>query len=410
VGPCGDRAEFEQGAEVGGERVDGLVSLVGVVAHRGADDEREIVGEGQRLAGDVFLVNEGGEDRADGEDVGAGVDGRGVAPRLFGAHEAGRAEGVAVEGGLVVGVEESSEPEVDHPDVIVAGLVGCDEDVGGGEVAVENAVAMGARGGGAELQHEAKAIVDGEVAETTVFGDGRTVDELHGDVGATDARGFGDGARVEDGDDVGMAKGAKGEGFGGEAARGLARAQGGGEGLEGHLAAERTLAGAVDHTGAALAEHAEEVVLAECGGGEGAGGGESERGGRVVEHEVGTLIGGEERFEQRGEGRIVGMQVGDQGGAIARGQRLGLREERLGESPGVESGVGGIGVDGGLSSPCAGGGWAPWRFHAGPSRFPLEGWYESQHDRQARAKRQSCSTVEGLVSMATAASAMVSPR
>ena len=48
--------------------------------------------------------------------------------------------------------------------------------------------------------------------------------------------------------------------------------------------------------------------------------------------------------------------------------------------------------------------------HARAVGFRSEGPSESQQERHARAKRQSCSTVEGLTSMAMLVSAMVSPR
>jgi hypothetical protein len=85
VRACGDGSMIEQAAEVGGEGVDGLVAFRGLVAPRGADDEREVGGDRQRRARDVLVIHERRQHGADREDVGAGVDGGGVARAVRGS-------------------------------------------------------------------------------------------------------------------------------------------------------------------------------------------------------------------------------------------------------------------------------------------------------------------------------------
>ena len=122
------------------------------------------------------------EDHPQGVHVGALVDGGGVGGHLLGAHVAGRAEQLAGLGqagrGQQVGVGGAGHAEVEH--LRLAGLV--HQDVGGLEVAVDDALVVGVLH---RVAHPRQQLQAGRRASAAVAAgvlvQGQAADELHGE-------------------------------------------------------------------------------------------------------------------------------------------------------------------------------------------------------------------------------------
>ena len=219
---------------------------------------------------------------------------------LFGAHVLERAEddaGVGEEGlAGEIGVEGFGEAEVDDLGDGEA-FDGFDEDVGGLDIAVDDALLVGVVDGLADGDEEFDALAGGEVVAFGVGGDGESVDELHDEEGEA----LGGGAGVEDLSDVGVVHEGEGAAFGVEAGDDGFGAHAGFDDFEGDVAADGFgLCGEIDGAHAAFAEDALDFVVADGGGG-GVGGGE----------EIGgAFVGGEELGDLFEEGGVIGAGVG----------------------------------------------------------------------------------------------------
>ena len=217
----------------------------------------EDVGEasGEKLVGDD----------AEGVDVGAGVDFGGVAGGLFGGHVVeGSEEGTdfgSGGGGVEVGVGGFGEAEVED-----FGLAGVgDEDVGGFQIAVDDALGVGVVDGVGDEGDEGEAFAKGEVFRLGVGVEREAVDELHGEVGLeTEGRVLSSG--VEDGGDIGMLEKSEDFGFEVEAFEGGRGKVAGTNDLEGDDAVGLLLDGFVDRAHAAFADEADDDVGPDGGG------------------------------------------------------------------------------------------------------------------------------------------------
>ncbi len=302
-GAGGDGAPVEEGAEVFREGLGGGVAVGGFLGEAFKDNGFEVAGEvwgegaggrgiGVEDLGDDLVGGGGFEDRvesgefveggAEAVEVGAVVDGLFGRTRLFWAHVAGRAEERAGEAeGGVVGA--AGEAEVGEPDA----SIGVADEVGGFDIAVDDAPAVGVGEGfgGLEAPIGDVAFGDGGMGVAGVakaLGEVASFDELHGVV--ADPFGRTDG---EDGDDIGMVEAGDGLGLALEALHGDFVGHGAEpKDFEGDAAAEGDLFGFVDHAHAAAADFADEAEVAELGGGIGGG-----AGGSVDELEAGDGLG-----------------------------------------------------------------------------------------------------------------------
>ena len=319
-----DEATGDEAAQVLGEGLGGGVAGGGLALHGAADDRREGAG-GRGGGGEEWFgatgehgveelggaqVGEGRgageevvEDGTEGVDVAAGVDG--LAAGLLGRHVADRSEqgagggdvGDGVGGaGIGIGIcplgQVLGEAPVD--DDGLAELA--DEDVGGLEVAVDDAVAVGVSDGvcgGDHLREQGEA--GGEaLAGGDALLERAALDELHAQEGAAELVA----AEVVEGDDAGVLQAGGDRGLAGEALDGGGvEAQ---ELLDGDRAAELAVLGAADGTEAAAREHLGEAVAA---GGRGLGAGGLPRGLGAVPGGVGGL----ERLGGGGGVRDVGL-------------------------------------------------------------------------------------------------------
>jgi hypothetical protein len=236
--------------------------------HLGHDGLRR--GARERGLADEHLVGHG----AEGVDVAAGAD-VAVAHGLFGTHVARRAEGHA---GLRHAIAGLARGEGDA-EVGDEGAAVVQQDVLGLDVAVDDAALVGVVEGGCDFLGEADGVGDGElllageaVAEGLAFDVGHDVVE---ELGADATRSFAAlrmtkvrGARVEEGQDVGMLQVRGGLDLAEEALGADDGGEFGAEDLDGDLAVVLEVVGEVDGGHAALAELALEAVAVGQGGGE----------------------------------------------------------------------------------------------------------------------------------------------
>jgi hypothetical protein len=273
-------AAHEQRAEVagdgGGDRA-GLADLA-------AEDLGHELGEG--VAGEGAAAVGGLEEGdAEGELVGAGVDAG--AEELLRGHVAGvpsmtpvtvieasreRQVGdgggcsgagseVAEAGGAARGGLGAGEAEVEDADAAVV----ADHDVGGLEVAVDEAGRVGGREALAGLANMAGELGEGSPALALEPGaQGHAVHEFHGDVDLA-----AEGADLVDADDVGVGEPGHGLGLAQQAVAGQVLAGLGVEQLDGDLAVELLVVGGIDDAGAAAAELAQDGEAADRGRGRG---------------------------------------------------------------------------------------------------------------------------------------------
>ena len=242
-GPAGGGVLGERTPQGGGDRlgdagVDGRHIgrvLVHDLEHEAGALALEGRAAGQHLVGD------------DGEGVDVGGGGEVLAAHLLRGHVAWRAHGEAGHG-EAGGVEGAGDAEVGEG----GATAGVDDDVAGLDVAVDHALSVGVVEGAGELGDDAAGLGWGE---GSALGDDAVealaFEEAHGDVAAA----VGGGADVVDGDDVGMVE-ASGEAcFLVEALAEVGVVGvGGGDGLEGDLALEDAVEGAVDGCGRAASE------------------------------------------------------------------------------------------------------------------------------------------------------------
>ena len=270
------------GAEIGG----GLVAELAIFLEGFVEDVlqvgREVAVDGSGRWGMVVeeLVEDDGaggsaegvvcgghfvEDNAEGEEVAAGVEE--FAAGLLGRHVGDGAEGGAGASELVAfgdagfgGVAGSSGIDAGEAEVEDFGLAGGgDEDVGGFDVAVEDAFAMGGFEGVGELSadfHEAGE--RGWMARVEAV-ERLAVEQLHDEEGL--AVGLVD---FVDGADAGVVECGGDAGFAVEALEsGRIGSGGAGDEFEGDVAAEALVFGFVDHTHATRSDAAQDGVVAD---------------------------------------------------------------------------------------------------------------------------------------------------
>ena len=208
----------------------------------GEDGERVVAVEGQAAGGELV------EHDAEGVEIGAAVDF--FAQRLLGRH-VGDGAGDAALAGDADGALADGEAEIDELDRGGAGAVG-EEDVGGFEVAVDEAVLVGVAEGFAELGGELDGFFEGF---GFAFLEARAFDQLHDEVGHVLVL-----ADVVDGDHVRVAEGGRGAGLAEEALAGVADLVVGAEDLDRHRALEVRVPGAEDDAHAAAADLLVEAV------------------------------------------------------------------------------------------------------------------------------------------------------
>ena len=187
----------------------------------------------------------------------------GSAGHLLGAHVVGRAQELAGAGqsggGQQVGVGGAGHAEVE--DLRLPGLL--HQDVGGLEVAVDDAPVVGVLHRVADPRHQAHTGGRGRGLAVGVLVQGQAADELHGEerlavvgeAGLVDLR---DAGVVQPGQDLGLVGEALEQGGGGQA---------GADDLEGHRAARVVLLCLVDGAHAAFAEQAEDAIVGDAQGG-----------------------------------------------------------------------------------------------------------------------------------------------
>jgi hypothetical protein len=303
----GGRAGFdglavEMAADVGGQRVDGGVAAVGVLFERLHDDPIEVAGEGtgEAAIGDAgagarrvlftdaakgFELGDAAESRAveggrageelvqeDAErvEVAAGVHGGCAGAGLLGAHVLESADDGAELGDLgAVGeaqggaIDGAGDAEVDDLGGGLAVIDG-DEDVGGLDVAVDDAALVRVLDGLADGDEEAEAGWDVEMGGIAVLRDGDAVDELHDEVEAAGVGGSG----VERTGNEGVVHEGERLALGLEAGDGLLGVHSGLDDLEGDLALDgMELLGAANDAHAAAAESTEDPVGTDEGAG-----------------------------------------------------------------------------------------------------------------------------------------------
>jgi hypothetical protein len=221
--------------------------------------------DGGQGVGDGFAIEEAfaGEEfveyNAEGEDVGAFVDG--FTAGLFGAHVAGGAqdeagggggegEGGGVVGIVVGGLGDGGDAEVED----LYDAIGGAHYVGGFQVAVDDAFFVGGFEGGGDLAGCIERFLFRQRAT-----DGFALDELHDQRGA-----FGGFFEAVDLGDVGVVQRGEDFGFAGEAGEAFGVAgELGWEELDGYFAIESGVAGAPDFAHAAGADGAEDLIGAD---------------------------------------------------------------------------------------------------------------------------------------------------
>ena len=258
---CGRRGDggFETGAEVEGG-IEAEVRGEGEgFEDDGVDADADVdpLGWGDERAVGAFAGEHFVENDPEGVDVGAVIGGGTGA--LFGGGVGGGAGGGEVDGvgGWVGGgaVHDGGDAEVGDFDG--AGFI--DEEVFGFDVAVDDAVVVGALEGVADRGDDGEGFGGGETAGLEELAEIETVDEFHDEEAA--AGGL---AEVVDGDDVGVIEGGEGFGFGGEAGgEGWVGGAFRGEEFEGDEPVEGALSGFEDDAHAAAAEAFEDFELGE---------------------------------------------------------------------------------------------------------------------------------------------------
>jgi hypothetical protein len=179
---------------------------------------------------------------------------------LLGGHVGESAHDLAGNGDESLGGFGEVLGEAEIEDAELALII--DEDVGGFEVAVHDALLVGVIDGIAGGGEELEGFVEGEFARVDEVGEWDAADEVHDEVKVT-VRSF---AGAEDGDDAGMAEGGDEFDFAFEAvASGLGGIGGVKEDLDGDLAFGSMLKGLVDDALAAVADFLEEGVAFDGG-------------------------------------------------------------------------------------------------------------------------------------------------
>ena len=193
------------------------------------------------------------EEDAEGVDVAGGGDV--LAAGLLGAgvmrgHHRGQGDGGVARG--MGELDDFGDAEIEELGLAVGG----DEDVGGLDVAVDDAGVVGALDGGADFAEEAEAVVDGKVELVAELADGLSGDVLHDEVREP----FGSGAGVEEGGDVVVTEGLEDAALVVEAAE-----DGGGvhaalDDFDGEVARDGGVADAIHRAHAAFTDALEELI------------------------------------------------------------------------------------------------------------------------------------------------------
>ena len=259
----------------------------------------EGIGAEGRAAGERFVKN--GPERID---IAGNGELAGFAAGLFGRHVAGGADDRTGDGEIGFEVELTREAEVG--DAWFALFI--DEDVGGLEIAMEDALLMGVVNGLGNFPDERGSLREGKGACAEGISETFAFDEFHGEeVVAVFPADF------VNGNDVGMAEARDGLGLNFEAADFLLGSERASEDdFEGNDAVEAFLAGLVNDAHAALADDFEDFVAGEFRRGKRGGGcGEGESGGSAGEDARGA--------------ETLGRAGGDGRGAPGAGLALGGR-------------------------------------------------------------------------------------
>jgi hypothetical protein len=254
-----DRFDFGGGGEavvgvLGEEAEDGVFEVLGKVGAVGTgrnrrrvqvlgeDGERVVAVEGQAAGGELVQHD------AEGVEVGAAVEL--LAQRLFRRHVVDGAGDAALAGDVDAALADR-EPEVDELDRGVALAVGV-EDIGGLEVAVDEAVLVGVVEGLADVDCDLDRLL--EVFGPTLL-EARTLEELHDEVGHVLVL-----ADVVDRDHVRVAEGGDRARLAEEALAGVADLAVGAHDLDRHRPLELDVPGAEDDAHSAAADLLVEAV------------------------------------------------------------------------------------------------------------------------------------------------------
>lgn len=138
------------------------------------------------------------DEETEGPDVGAEID-VGIAGELLGTHVAGGADTLAVDGGITApgggGIEGAGDAEVDH--FGLTGIVG-DEDIGGLEIAVGDALLVGVGEGMCDLDEDVDFLGGGGFVGPLV--ERLSLDKFHNVEGIAE----GGAAGAVEGDEIGV--------------------------------------------------------------------------------------------------------------------------------------------------------------------------------------------------------------
>ena len=250
----GDAGELLAGepAEVGGGRAGGQVL-------QGRRQDFAIGGNGHFLAGRGVAGEQFVQQDAEAVEIAAGIDVR-PAGGLLRTHVGGGADGAAGAGGGGVGGRPPGggfgDAEINHLGHQPSGLL-ADDDVGGFQIAVDDALLVGVLDGIANREKQLQPAAHAEAVVVAEIGDFLAIHQFHDEVRPAG----GGGAGIEDAGDVRVVHAGEGLAFERKAGDDIFGVHAHADDFEGHLAMHRhPLLRQVNHTAAARAEAVDEVV------------------------------------------------------------------------------------------------------------------------------------------------------